>query len=152
MPSLKRRLTTNNILIGAGILFGTAGIITFAVSRSNARKKAELKERLEGVLFSPEDIAKAPVMPTEDKFTITQTEAKRRADVLYRAMKGGGTDEQTVYRAQLGVNAKGLMMIFNEFGVPSNENLWQWFVDDLGWKELLVVRYIWQKQGIIVPF
>jgi len=55
------------------------------------------------------------------------------ADALYYAMKGLGTDEETIYRIIQSLKTKDdWYMLIKAFGIRKDENLLLWLKDDLG--------------------
>ncbi len=143
MPVKKPALTPLNVLKGVALALGISGAIYALVNIGKPPPPPDVSS-VGG--FSEDEIAKSP--PSN----ITEQEALRRANMLYTAMRGFGTNEMTIYKALMTVNKAGLMLIFNQFGSRRGQNLYQWFMDDLGYKELAVVSEIWKKQGINVPF
>jgi len=143
----KLQWTTNNILIATGLVVGGVALVWGITSSNRRRKKAELKAAVAANEFTDKEIRDEPV-PSN----ISENDAMRRAGILYTSMVDAGTMEQPIYQAMIGVNKAGLMLIYNKFGIRRNENLYQWFIDDLNYKELAIVREIWRRAGIMVPF
>lgn len=54
--------------------------------------------------------------PASAPSSISQIEAQNRADNLYRALKGVGTDNEAVIQNFKGVNKNGFIAIYNAFG------------------------------------
>ncbi len=75
-----------------------------------------------------------------------------RANAIYTALDGLGSNEEAVYRAFEGANGAAIKLIYNQFGVRDDEDMTQWFVGDLDSAELKKVRAIWNKQGVTPPF
>jgi len=86
------------------------------------------------------------------KSNLSPRQALMRANTIYTAMKGAGTDEEAIYRAFNLVNADGLRLIYNKFGVRDDEDMGQWFIGDLSADEMKIVRAIWQNRGVKPPF
>lgn len=109
----------------------------------NEKKKEEEEEADEASFYPPEETIGS---------NLSQDEALRRANTIYTAMKGGGTDEDAIVLAQNSANASGLKLIYNKFGVRDGETLGQWYLGDLSGWWLTVVRAQWTNRGLTPPF
>jgi len=125
------------------ILGGVAALLGIVATVAAIQKKEKAQPLSDDIAYPPNEISGS---------NLSARQAMRRANQLYSAMKGAGTNEETVYKTQLDANGDGLKLIYNKFGIREGENLGQWFLDDLGYKELLIVRAIWKKKGVTPPF
>ena len=122
--------------------------------------------------------------PTQDGTSMTNSErnaykpqARVIADRLQEAMSGAGTAEQTIWTSLCGLNGAELQVVFSEYGIRDDEDLFSWFANDLsdnflttylpdddGCKEVVcsgeglmcteieAMRNLWQKSGIPITF
>lgn len=54
--------------------------------------------------------------PKSPASNVSPVSAKAKADALYTAMKGAGTDEKTIFETLAGVNKNGFIAVYNAFG------------------------------------
>jgi len=78
--------------------------------------------------------------------------ANQRANQIYTAMDGIGTDELAIVQAQNLVSAAMLKLIYNKFGIRDGQNLGQWYQGDLSGYWLNIVRAQWNNKGVKPPF
>lgn len=122
--------------------------------------------------------------PTQDGTVMTNSErnaykpqARVIADRLQEAMDGAGTASQTIWTSLCGLNGAELQVVFSEYGVRDDEDLFSWFANDLSdnWftsdlpdddgceevvcsdagaicTEIEAMRNLWQKSGIPITF
>jgi len=79
---------------------------------------------------------------------ITEGQAQTKANALYQAMLGPGTDFDTVRNNLIGLNYNDWVLVYNAFGKRSGilplsaaEDLSEWLVNDLSSSELEELRY-----------
>jgi uncharacterized protein YpmB len=83
------------------------------------------------------------------KLTFSESEYRSMADDLEQAMKGIGTDEDTVYSVFYKVATKAdVLKLIVEFGVRKGEDLSQWLRKDLSISEIKKVNSILAQKGI----
>ena len=131
-----RKAVSTTINIGF-ILFGTA----FLATAGYAFYTLYWKNRFKKMKYNPK-AAQSNVSPAA---------ALAKANTLYAAMKGAGTNEKEIYKALAGVNYNGFVAIYNAFGKREgalnfsignrgDEDLLSFLQGDLGEKELATVR------------
>ena len=104
-----------------------------------------------------------------------KSEARLIADGLFQAMDGTGTAESNLYNALIPLSGWQLQEVAEAYGTKEGMNLFQWFQDELsdnqiptnlawdervvgcetiwdGCSELDLMRKIWAKSGITLPF
>jgi len=144
MPTLsKKERFKKDVNWGIGILAGLATIGSVSYFIWKDKKSSRGSDVDESPFFSAEETSGS---------NISQREALRRANQIYTAMDGAGTDEDAIYRAQNLVNASALKLIYNKFGIREEENMGQWFIGDLSGTPLMIVRAQWTNRGLIPPF
>jgi len=138
-------MTTANKIswgLGAIVSLATIGSIWYWVSKD--KKKEEEEEEKYQDVFYPPDLLKLSNLNTR--------EALRRANNIYTAMKGVGTDEMAIFRAQYKANNDGLRYIYNLFGIRDGMNMGQWFTSEMEGEDLSMIRGQWLLTGITPPF
>ena len=85
--------------------------------------------------------------------SLNNAKIKSLASKLLTAMKGLGTDEQTIYNvfAALG-NTADMLALVSAFGTPDGEDLDQWIRGDLSSWEIKKVNGILSSKGISYSF
>ena len=89
--------------------------------------------------------------PKAAQSNVSPAAALAKANTLYAAMKGAGTNEKEIYKALAGVNYNGFVAIYNAFGKREgalnfsignrgDEDLLSFLQGDLGEKELATLR------------
>ncbi len=68
------------------------------------------------------------------------------AQILHSAIEGMGTDEEAIYGVLQNKNKTQLKLIYNAFNLQYNEDLFEWFSDDLSDEDL--TRVMGYFQGI----
>jgi len=121
-----------------------SAVIGYAVIKAIEKDDEEEEEE---VVYS--DLYKGDEV---DNANISPRQATMRANNIYTAMKGFGTDELAIYRAFNLINADGLRLIYNKFGIRNQENMGQWFIGELNDGEMAIVRAQWQNVGVTPPF
>lgn len=90
---------------------------------------------------------------TKSNLTITKTQAKTYADQLYTAMKGFGTDEDTIFTVFNRIETNDdLNLILSQFGIRDNETLPQWLIGDLSSSDRRKLNQILAGKGIDYAF
>lgn len=125
------------------VLGGFAAVLGIVATVTAITRKVKAEPLDDDIAYPPSELGNS---------NISARQAMRRANQLYTAMKGAGTDEEAVYRAQNMLNGDGLKMVYNKFGIREGENLGQWFLNDLSDSEMVIVRRQWTERGIIPPF
>lgn len=119
------------ILFGTAVL-GVAGYAFYALYWKNRFKKMKYN-------------------PKAAKSNVSPASAIAKANALYAAMRGAGTNEKEIYKALTGVNYNGFVAIYNAFGKREgalnfslgnrgDEDLLSFLQGDLGEKELATLR------------
>ena len=90
---------------------------------------------------------------TGEQLTLSSAEYSRLAEKLYKAVKGLGTDENSVYTVfnALG-NKADLLKLIAVFGTKDDMTLAEWLYDDLNARELAKVNTILANKGIDYTF
>jgi len=128
--------------LGVAASLTAIGTGIYWVNESKRRKEQEEAEERE-LFYPPDETAGS---------SISVQEAQRRANNIFTAMDGPGTDEMAIYRAQNLINASALKLLYNTFGIRDGENMGQWFMGDLDSGEMTIVRAQWQNRGLQPPF
>jgi len=144
-------VSRNTISWGLGALVSivTIGSLTYWISKDKKEAAAEAaaeaaeEEAAEEVFYPPSETIGS---------NINHKEALRRATNIYTAMKGPGTDEKAIFRAQRLVNGSGLKRIYNLFGIRESKNMGQWFTSELSDYEIQLPRGQWHLQKVTPPF
>jgi hypothetical protein len=124
----KNRDEAIGFLLKVGIVVGVAGLAWYLLRKKH--KPANF------------DSSKPPS-------NITKAQAMLRADALYSAMYGIGTNYNVVKQNLQGLNYNAWIMLFNEFGIrqPANPlaekiNLVEWLIDELNDTQLSEIRFM----------
>lgn len=85
--------------------------------------------------------------------TLSQVQLNTLADKIYKAVKGIGTDEKSIYDAMRTLNTKDdVLALIKTFGVRDSMTLREWLYDDLNNREIQRVNEILLGKGISFAF
>ncbi len=89
----------------------------------------------------------------QSNVTLTQVQLNTLSDKIYKAVKGAGTDEKSIYDAIRTLNTKDdVLALIKTFGVRDSMTLREWLYDDLNNKEIQRVNEILVSKGISFAF
>ena len=99
--------------------------------------------------------SKPPEIDIPGGGALSKDEAKILGQRAYVAMRGWGTNENTLFSIFEGRSPQELIDIFNAYSVPKYPNqyygqpldLFGWFRKELGKKDLARMQLIWDKTG-----
>ena len=90
---------------------------------------------------------------TEDKITITQQQLNSYASKLYAAMKGWGTDEESIYDVFRVIQTRSdVLQLIKTFGVKDHMTLNEWLNDELSADEIYKINEILAGNNINYKF
>lgn len=136
--------TRQKISWGVGTIatVATIGSIWYWIQKDKREEEEKLSE--DQKVFYPPNLTKGS--------NIGFAEALRRANNIQTAIKGAGTDEKAVFRAQYKLNADALRYLYNTFGIRNGENMGQWIIGDFEGDDLAAIRGQWLLRGVTPPF
>ena len=84
---------------------------------------------------------------------LTQVQLNTLADKIYKAVKGSGTDERSIYDAMRTLETKDdILALIKTFGVRDSMTLREWLYDDLNNSEISKINDIFLSKGISFSF
>ncbi len=90
---------------------------------------------------------------SEDKITITQQQLNSYASKLYAAMKGWGTDEESIYDVFREMKTRSdVLQLIKTFGVKDHMTLNEWLNDELSADEIYKINEILSGNNINYKF
>ena len=90
---------------------------------------------------------------TASNVTITQVQLNTLADKIYKAVKGSGTDEKSIYDAMRTLQTKDdVLALIKTFSVRDSMTLREWLYDDLNNSEVSKINDILLSKGISFSF
>ena len=90
---------------------------------------------------------------TASNVTITQVQLNTLADKIYKAVKGSGTDEKSIYDAMRTLQTKDdVLALIKTFSVRDSMTLREWLYDDLNNSEISKINDIFLSKGISFSF
>ena len=120
-----------------------------------------------GTTKQQSDVDAVTSTPTKDGSTtsnISVSNASNIATSQFDAMQGFGTDETILFNSLNGLNGKALQLVYKKFGLkpylvagyfPSWASgtpidLFTWYRNELDTAELLKMKQVWNKSGLIL--
>lgn len=90
---------------------------------------------------------------TTSNVTLSQVQLNTLADKLYKAVKGSGTDETSIYDAMRTLKTKDdVLALIKTFSVRDSMTLREWLYDDLNNSEISKINDIFLSKGISFSF
>lgn len=90
---------------------------------------------------------------TTSNVTLSQVQLNTLADKIYKAVKGSGTDETSIYDAMRTLQSKDdVLALIKTFGVRDSMTLREWLYDDLNNSEISKINDIFLSKGISFSF
>lgn len=90
---------------------------------------------------------------TTSNITLSQVQLNTLADKIYKAVKGSGTDETSIYDAMRTLQSKDdVLALIKTFGVRDSMTLREWLYDDLNNSEISKINDIFLSKGISFSF
>lgn len=90
---------------------------------------------------------------TTSNVTLSQVQLNTLADKLYKAVKGSGTDEKSIYDAMRTLQTKDdVLALIKTFSVRDSMTLREWLYDDLNNSEISKINDILLSKGISFSF
>lgn len=90
---------------------------------------------------------------TNSNIKLTQVQLNTLADKIYKAVKGSGTDETSIYDAMRTLQSKDdVLALIKTFGVRDSMTLREWLYDDLNNSEISKINDIFLSKGISFSF
>lgn len=109
--------------------------------------------KLEDVKSSNEVIDKANQEIVTSDLTLTTVQLSTICQKLYDAMKGFGTDTESIYSAFAMANTRSdILSIIATFGVKEGETLAEWLYGDLSGSEIMHLNNVIASKGINYTF
>lgn len=140
IPELKKGQLYTIAIIAAVVI---AVVIVLAVNYKKLRNWIEQK-RYDNEIAT--DI-------NTSNITISATLLRQYADRLYTAMKGWGTDEDTIYDVFANFRTDDdVLQLIRLYGTRDNMTLPQWIVDELTTKERKKLNTILTNNGVTYQF
>lgn len=89
----------------------------------------------------------------QSNITLTQVQLNTLADKIYKAVKGAGTDEKSIYDAMRTLQTKDdVLALIKTFSVRDSMTLREWLYDDLNNSEISKINDILLSKGISFSF
>ena len=140
IPELKKGQLYTIAIIAAVVI---AVVIVLAVNYKKLRNWIEQKRYDDEIAT---DI-------NTSNITISATLLRQYADRLYTAMKGWGTDEDTIYDVFANFRTDDdVLQLIRLYGTRDNMTLPQWIVDELTTKERKKLNTILTNNGVTYQF
>lgn len=90
---------------------------------------------------------------TTSNVTLSQVQLNTLADKIYKAVKGSGTDEKSIYDAMRTLVTKDdVLALIKTFSVRDSMTLREWLYDDLNNSEISKINDIFLSKGISFSF
>lgn len=90
---------------------------------------------------------------TTSNVTLSQVQLNTLADKIYKAVKGSGTDEKSIYDAMRTLETKDdVLALIKTFSVRDSMTLREWLYDDLNNSEISKINDIFLSKGISFSF
>ncbi len=90
---------------------------------------------------------------TASNVKLTQVQLNTLADKIYKAVKGSGTDEKSIYDAMRTLQTKDdVLALIKTFSVRDSMTLREWLYDDLNNSEVSKINDILLSKGISFSF
>ena len=90
---------------------------------------------------------------TTSNVTLSQVQLNTLADKIYKAVKGSGTDEKSIYDAMRTLVTKDdVLALIKTFSVRDSMTLREWLYDDLNNSEVSKINDILLSKGISFAF
>lgn len=90
---------------------------------------------------------------TASNVKLTQVQLNTLADKIYKAVKGSGTDEKSIYDAMRTLQTKDdVLALIKTFSVRDSMTLREWLYDDLNNSEISKINDILLSKGISFSF
>jgi len=120
-----------------------------------------------GATKQQEDVDAVGGTPTKDGSVTSNISASNAANIAtsqFDAMQGFGTDEAMLFNSLQGLNGKALQLVYQKFGLkpylvagyfPSWASgtpldLFTWYRNELDTGELLQMKQVWAKSGLLL--
>lgn len=114
-----------------------------------------------------EDVDRVFGTPTKDGSTtsnISESNAANIATSQFDAMQGFGTNEDILFSSLNGLNGKALQLVYQKFGLKpyliagyfpawatgTPLDLFSWYRNELDTQELIKMRQVWAKSGLVL--
>ncbi len=138
-----------NLLLKYGIIAVVVLIIFFVVwnklsisksDAANANKEKDIMREVNNEI-------------NQSNITLTQVQLNTLADKIYKAVKGIGTDEKSIYDAMRTLQTKDdVLALIKTFSVRDSMTLREWLYDDLNNSEISKINDIFLSKGISFTF
>jgi hypothetical protein len=120
-----------------------------------------------GTTKQQSDVNAVTGTPTKDGSTtsnISASNASNIATTQFDAMQGFGTDEAMLFNSLQSLNGKALQLVYQKFGLKpyliagffpawatgTPLDLFSWYRNELDTNELIKMRQIWAKSGLVL--
>jgi hypothetical protein len=120
-----------------------------------------------GTTKQQEDVDAVGGTPTKDGSTTSNISASNAANIAtsqFDAMQGFGTNENILFNSLNGLNGKALQLVYQKFGLKpyliagyfpawatgTNLDLFSWYRNELDTNELIQMRQVWAKSGLVL--
>ena len=124
-------------------------IIFFVVWKKFGKSKEETEEEEKKTNLNEEINAEL----NKAKITLSQVQLNTLADKIYKAVKGAGSDETSIYNAMRTLQTKDdALSLIKTFGVRDSMTLREWLYDDLNNSEISKINDIFLSKGISFSF
>lgn len=138
-----------DLLLKYGMIAIVVLIIFFVVWNKFGKSKSETEEKEKKGNLN-EEINKEINL---NNVTLTQVQLNTLSDKIYKALKGIGSDEKSVYDAIRTLQTKNdVLALIKTFSVRDSMTLREWLYDDLNNSEISKINEILLSKGISFSF
>lgn len=138
-----------DLLLKYGMIAIVVLIIFFVVWNKFGKSKSETEEKEKKGNLN-EEINKEINL---NNVTLTQVQLNTLSDKIYKAVKGAGSDEKSIYDAIRTLQTKDdVLALIKTFSVRDSMTLREWLYDDLNNSEISKINDILLSKGISFSF